>query len=70
MVEVTGRTRIWGILADPVGHVKTPQMINAVARTRLYIYRSKQLGDQPPHSTAKHHRQIPRQGISARIPLL
>ena len=34
MVEVTGRTRIWGILADPVGHVKTPQMINAVASER------------------------------------
>jgi len=34
MVEVTGRTRIWGILADPIAHVKTPQMINAVASER------------------------------------
>ena len=34
MVEITGRTRIWGILADPIGHVKTPQMINAVAQER------------------------------------
>ena len=34
MIEVTGRTRIWGILADPISHVKTPQMINAVAAER------------------------------------
>jgi shikimate dehydrogenase len=34
MVDVTGRTRIWGILADPIVHVKTPQMINAVASER------------------------------------
>ena len=34
MVEVTGRTRIWGILADPISHVKTPQMINQVAAER------------------------------------
>jgi shikimate dehydrogenase len=34
MSEVTGRTRIWGILADPISHVKTPQMINKVAIER------------------------------------
>jgi shikimate dehydrogenase len=34
MGEVTGRTRIWGILADPISHVKTPQMINQVAAER------------------------------------
>jgi shikimate dehydrogenase len=34
MVEVTGHTRLWGILADPIVHVKTPQIINAVAKER------------------------------------
>lgn len=34
MVEVTGHTRLWGILADPIVHVKTPQIINAVAQER------------------------------------
>ena len=29
MVEVSGRTRIWGILADPIEQVRTPQMLNA-----------------------------------------
>jgi len=42
----------------------------AAARTRRYIYRSKQLGEQQSHSSAKHHRRIPWQGISARISLL
>ena len=48
MVEVTGRTRIWGILADPVGHVKTPQMINAVASERgvdgVVLFRQRAVG--------------------------
>ena len=34
MAEVSGHTRIWGILADPIAHVKTPQMINQVAAER------------------------------------
>ena len=34
MAEVSGHTRIWGILADPISHVKTPQMINQVAAER------------------------------------
>lgn len=29
MKEITGTTRLFGILADPVHHVKTPQRINA-----------------------------------------
>lgn len=29
MVEVSGRTRVWSILADPVVQVKAPQMLNA-----------------------------------------
>ncbi len=29
MVQITGLTRIFGIVADPIAHVKTPQMINA-----------------------------------------
>lgn len=28
--EITGHTRIYGILADPIHHVKTPQMLNAL----------------------------------------
>ncbi|MBL3609339.1 shikimate dehydrogenase [Rhodovulum sulfidophilum] len=27
---ITGKTRVWSILADPIGHVKTPQEINAL----------------------------------------
>lgn len=27
---ITGRTRIYGILADPIGHVKTPEVMNAL----------------------------------------
>ena len=34
MSEISGHTRIWGILADPIAHVKTPQMINRVAQER------------------------------------
>jgi shikimate dehydrogenase len=30
MAEITGRTAIWGILADPIHHVKTPQALNAL----------------------------------------
>ncbi len=29
MPEITGRTRLFGIVADPVGHVRTPQVFNA-----------------------------------------
>lgn len=29
MGEITGHTRVFGILADPIHHVKTPQAINA-----------------------------------------
>nr|WP_299507178.1 shikimate dehydrogenase [uncultured Rhizobium sp.] len=28
--EITGKTRVFGILADPIYHVKTPQTMNAV----------------------------------------
>ncbi|MCG5236253.1 shikimate dehydrogenase family protein [Xanthobacter oligotrophicus] len=28
--EITGLTRVYGILADPIHHVKTPQMLNAL----------------------------------------
>jgi shikimate dehydrogenase len=34
MREITGNTRIFGIIADPVHHVKTPQGINAVLARR------------------------------------
>jgi shikimate dehydrogenase len=34
MTEITGRTRVWAILADPIAHVKTPQMINGVIAER------------------------------------
>lgn len=34
MREITGHTRIFGILADPVGHVQTPQMLNALMERR------------------------------------
>ncbi|ACL58659.1 shikimate dehydrogenase family protein [Methylobacterium nodulans] len=30
MREITGTTRIYGILADPIYHVKTPQVMNAL----------------------------------------
>ncbi|GJD50867.1 Shikimate dehydrogenase (NADP(+)) [Methylobacterium crusticola] len=30
MREITGTTRIYGILADPIHHVKTPQVMNAL----------------------------------------
>lgn len=29
MSEITGRTRLFGIVADPIGHVRTPQVFNA-----------------------------------------
>ncbi|MFG1343582.1 shikimate dehydrogenase [Xanthobacter autotrophicus DSM 431] len=28
--EITGHTKVYGILADPIHHVKTPQMLNAL----------------------------------------
>ncbi|MFC3057924.1 shikimate dehydrogenase family protein [Paenirhodobacter populi] len=31
---ITGRTRVLGIFADPVGHVKAPPLINEIARRR------------------------------------
>lgn len=34
MTEITGRTAIWGILADPIHHVKTPQALNALMDAR------------------------------------
>lgn len=34
MTEITGRTSIWGILADPIHHVKTPQALNALMDAR------------------------------------
>jgi shikimate dehydrogenase len=34
MTEITGRTLIWAILADPIHHVKTPQALNALMRER------------------------------------
>lgn len=34
MTEITGHTRIWGILADPIKQVKTPQGLNAIMRAR------------------------------------
>ncbi|QCO55388.1 shikimate dehydrogenase [Pseudorhodobacter turbinis] len=30
MNEITGNTRVYGILADPIHHVKTPQVMNAL----------------------------------------
>jgi shikimate dehydrogenase len=32
MDEISGRTRVWGILADPIHHVRTPQALNALMR--------------------------------------
>lgn len=34
MGEITGKTRVYGIVADPIGHVRTPQALNAVMRER------------------------------------
>lgn len=34
MPEITGRTKVFAILADPIGHVQTPQGLNALARAR------------------------------------
>jgi len=34
MTEITGRTKVWAILADPIHHVKTPQALNALMRER------------------------------------
>lgn len=34
MREITGHTRIFGIIADPIHHVKTPQGINAIFARR------------------------------------
>ncbi len=36
MPDITGRTRIFAILADPVAHVRTPQGINALAAAAGY----------------------------------
>lgn len=33
-IEITGRTRMLGIFADPTAHVKAPPRINAIARRR------------------------------------
>lgn len=33
-IEITGSTRVLGILADPIAHVKAPSGINAIARRR------------------------------------
>ncbi len=32
--EITGSTRVFGILADPIEHVRTPQALNALMRER------------------------------------
>lgn len=32
MTDITGKTRLFGIAADPVEHVKTPQVLNALFR--------------------------------------
>ncbi|GAW33534.1 shikimate dehydrogenase [Roseovarius sp. A-2] len=32
MTTITGHTRVYGILADPIHHVKTPQVFHALAR--------------------------------------
>ncbi|MEP9376126.1 shikimate dehydrogenase [Aquabacter sp. CN5-332] len=36
MAEITGTTRLFGILADPIHHVRTPQAMNALAHERGY----------------------------------
>ncbi len=35
-LDITGRTRLFAILADPVAHVRTPQGLNALAATGGY----------------------------------
>jgi shikimate dehydrogenase len=32
--QISGRTRLYGILADPIGHVKTPEAMNALFAAR------------------------------------
>lgn len=32
--EITGKTGLYGIIADPIHHVKTPQVVNAVLEAR------------------------------------
>jgi len=34
MTDISGHTRIYGILADPVHHIRTPQRLNALMRER------------------------------------
>jgi Shikimate dehydrogenase substrate binding domain len=34
MTEISGQTRVYAILADPVHHVQTPQKLNALMRAR------------------------------------
>ncbi len=34
MMEISGHTRVYGILADPVHHVQTPQKLNALMQRR------------------------------------
>jgi shikimate dehydrogenase len=34
MTEISGHSRVYGILADPVHHVQTPQRLNALMRAR------------------------------------
>jgi shikimate dehydrogenase len=36
MRDITGRTRLFGIIADPIVHVQTPQRMNALMRARNY----------------------------------
>ncbi|WP_029003271.1 shikimate dehydrogenase family protein [Azorhizobium doebereinerae] len=36
MNEITGHTRLFGILADPIHHVRTPQALNALMQARGY----------------------------------
>ena len=36
MTEITGHTRIFGIVADPIHHVKTPQGINHLLDARKF----------------------------------
>lgn len=33
-MNITGTTRVWGILADPIHHVKTPQALNPMMAAR------------------------------------
>ena len=36
MREITGNTRLFGIVADPIGHVQTPQAINQIFAEQGY----------------------------------